>query len=98
MPFLSLAAVALLALQGQGPPDGEKPAGPRGLLHHEEGAFDGYTMIAPLKSKSIYLVDMEGKVVHEWKAAYAPGSEYLLPDGNLLRCSHETTVQRFKGG
>src|SRR5690606_13785297 len=42
----------------------------RGLRHREEGAFDGYTLIAPLNSRSVYLVDLAGTVVHEWKTAH----------------------------
>jgi hypothetical protein len=39
-----------------------------------------------LKSTTTFLVDSEGRVVHTWASAYAPGnSVYLLDDGSLLR-------------
>jgi len=89
---------------GGGPPGGPPPgfpggdAGPRGLLVHEKEACPGYTLIAPLRSKTIFLVDLDGKIVHEWKTGYTPGSEYFLDDGNLLRCSHEPDAPRFHAG
>jgi len=62
-------------------------------------AFDGYTLLAPLRSTTIYLVDMDGEVAHEWKGAYAPGnSAYLLENGNLLRCAREQRNPVFHGG
>jgi len=37
----------------------------RGLVRNLPGAYQGYTVIAPLRSTSTFLVDMKGKVVHE---------------------------------
>ena len=34
-----------------------------GLLLNDSRAFQGYTLIAPMFSKTTYLIDMEGKVV-----------------------------------
>ncbi len=71
----------------------------RGLRVHEEGAFPGYTLFAPLQSGSTYLVDMRGEVVHEWKTEYGPGvSVYLLDNGHLLRCTRVDDNPRFWGG
>jgi len=76
------------------------PGGPaRGLRHREDGAFDGYTLIAPLNSRSVYLVDLAGAVVHEWKTAHlTAGGAYLLPNGNLLRCARDEKNPRSLGG
>jgi hypothetical protein len=35
--------------------------GERGLRKREAAALQGYTLIAPLRSQSIYLVDMDGQ-------------------------------------
>ena len=59
---------------------------PRGLVSRGGGAFPGYTLIAPLQSTTAYLLDLDGRVVHEWRGARPPGaSVYLLDSGNLLR-------------
>ena len=46
----------------------------------------GLTLIAPLTGNGeVYLVDLDGEVVHEWRMPYPPGlCAYLLPNGNLL--------------
>ncbi len=61
-------------------------------------ATPGYTLIAPLRSTTVRLVDLDGAIVHEWKTGFAPGSEYLQDDGTLLRCSKEPGIQRFAAG
>jgi hypothetical protein len=49
--------------------------------------FKGYTLFAPKQNKMTYLINNEGRKVHEWKAStYPPGQAvYLLESGNLLR-------------
>ncbi|MCZ6671541.1 MAG: aryl-sulfate sulfotransferase [Verrucomicrobia bacterium] len=60
----------------------------RGLVKNEEGAFQGYTLFTPLRSTLTVLIDMEGRVVHEWESKHMPSnSAYLLTNGNLLRCT-----------
>ena len=70
---LRLIPILLTApLFAQAKPDvkpAEKPAEPaeaeeeepRGLRLNEPGAFDGLTIIAPLRSKDVHLVDMDGQ-------------------------------------
>lgn len=57
-----------------------------GLLHHDPSrAFQGFTLIAALRHKSVYLVGMNGEVLHQWNLPGALGSKaYLLPGGRLL--------------
>lgn len=82
----------------QDPPKAETEE-PRGLRVNESGAFDGLTIIQPLRSKDVHLVDMDGKVVHTWKTAYSPGAWLqLMPNGNLLRGGHKQDESRFHGG
>src|SRR5215470_7963497 len=57
-----------------------------GLLRNDPGAFQGYTLLSPLSSKTTFLIDMNGKVVHTWETDSTPSSiAYLLENGNLLR-------------
>ncbi len=64
-----------------------KPAPAKvGLILNDSRAFQGYTLIAPMFSKTTYLIDMQGKVVRTWESDYTPGvSAYLLENGHLLR-------------
>ncbi len=70
-------------------PKGEpsKPAPAKvGLLLNDPRAFPGYTLIAPMFSKTTYLIDMVGKVVRTWESDCTPGASfYLLENGHLLR-------------
>jgi len=72
---------------------------PRGLTLAMPEAWGGYTLLAPLNSKSIHLVDMAGNVVHSWHTHFAPGAAtYLLDNGDLLRCGMQDDNPRFHGG
>src|SRR5262245_5824829 len=59
-------------------------AQPRGLLRKEPGASPGYTLFAPFNSALVYLVDLDGQVVHTWKSDKAADAMYLQNDGSLL--------------
>jgi len=54
--------------------------------YNPEKVFNGYTLFAPLTGQGdVYLINLEGEVVHQWKLPYAPGPYgYLLPNGNLF--------------
>lgn len=68
---------------------GDPPAPPKaklGLILNTPKAIRGYTLLAPMNSKSIYLLDNEGRVVHTWKpTTNSNHCCYLLPNGHLLR-------------
>ena len=57
-----------------------------GLIVNDPRAYQGYTLLAPIMSKMVYMLDMEGRVVRTWEGE-APGnmSVYLLENGHLLR-------------
>ena len=58
-----------------------------GVLLNSPKASPGYTLFAPLISKTTWLIDLEGRVINRWESDYLPGSSvYLLEDGGLLRC------------
>jgi hypothetical protein len=79
--------------------DKKEPEEPRGLKLHASGAFDGLTIIQPLRSKDVHLVDMEGNVVHTWHTDFTPGAWLLLrDDGILVRSGHKDEKTRFHGG
>ena len=49
-------------------------------------SFSGYTLFAPIRSTTTYLINNSGGVVHTWESDYNPRmSVYLLEDGDLLR-------------
>ena len=59
-----------------------------GVTHHEAGkASPGYTLFGGNFSDEVYLIDLDGEVVHQWKTGL--GSTHfnmLLPNGNLWVC------------
>jgi PKD repeat protein len=58
-----------------------------GLMLNNSKAFSGYTLFAPKQNTMTYLINNEGRIIHQWTASkYPPGqSVYLLENGNLLR-------------
>jgi hypothetical protein len=55
--------------------------------HDQDRAFAGFTLFSPLPSsnKTVYLIDMQGSVVHTWEMPYPPGqSGYLTDRGTLF--------------
>jgi hypothetical protein len=81
-------------------PENQTPTSPNpgqtvGLFRNTHKAFNGYTLFAPKHNTVTYLIDNEGRVVHQWKSACEPGqSAYLLPNGHLLRAG----MLRVQGG
>lgn len=57
------------------------------FLNDTSGVYKGYTLFAPKQYHTTYLINNEGRVMHQWsKSTYPPGqSVYLLPNGHLLR-------------
>lgn len=71
----------------------------RGLKLRSPGTFDGYTLLSPLRSRTTFLVDMDGQVVHRWTTQHAPGNaDHLLPNGHLLRLARLEDNPTFHGG
>ena len=74
-----------------------------GVVFCNENATIGYTLFAPMPSKTTYLIDQEGRFIHSWTSPgnHRPAlSAYLLPDGDLLRTANtaNTAVGNFSGG
>jgi hypothetical protein len=78
----------------------ESIRGVTGLIKYDAGkSYQGYTLIAPNETKTTYLVDMEGYIVHSWPSQYTPGQHaVLLENGNLLRAGRLNEPSPFKFG
>jgi uncharacterized protein (UPF0248 family) len=71
-----------------------------------ERASPGFTLFAPhfVQNRAVYLVNLQGEIVHTWNLPYPPGlSGYLTERGTLFyngRTSEENFLNRFpfKGG
>lgn len=75
------------------------PRSSRGLIRNLPQAFQGYTIVSPLRSTNTFLVDMKGEVVHTWKGGYTPTfGVYLLDNGNLLRAGHDPNNFYYREG
>jgi len=72
------------------------------LTYSRERATPGFTLIAPLPTKSVYLIGMLGEVLHQWNFPWTPGNyAHLLPNGNLLwsgRTDEGPPLRSGKGG
>ena len=57
-----------------------------GLTYHRpQLSTKGYTLVTPTGGNSAYLIDMDGRFVHQWMfEGVRPGLAKLLPNGNLL--------------
>ncbi|HVS18831.1 MAG TPA: aryl-sulfate sulfotransferase [Planctomycetota bacterium] len=94
---LALSAAAFAPAVAQKP--GEAIEEPRGVVVNDPGAFQGYTLFAPINSAWVELIDMQGRSVHRWKTELGPsGAVYLTDEGHLLRCGRLETNPRFRGG
>jgi Arylsulfotransferase (ASST) len=101
LPLIVLALLALVGsvLTSSGPATAADDHQPQGLIVNRAGASPGYTLFAPLELERTYLMDMNGKIVHTWKTDTRPGlSEYLLPNGHLLRAGNLELANAFKTG
>ena len=52
--------------------------------------FGGLTLLCA--GLETYLIDSDGRVVHEWRSERPVFAAYLLPNGNLLRDGSENDI------
>lgn len=98
VPIVLAGASTALRANDDEPPFA-KVEGERGLRSRSPNAFDGFTLVSPLNSRAVHLVDMDGKVVHSWQTQHVPaGGVYLLPNGHLLRTAMVDDNPRFHAG
>ncbi len=57
----------------------------KGVTHHDKSkTTPGYTLFSTY-NHDVWLIDMDGYIVHRWRMPYRPGAhQVLLPNGNLL--------------
>jgi len=80
-------------------PELESCFGARGLSVNAPGATPGYTLVMPLNSRKVHLVDLAGVVAHTWETGFAPGGWcYILDDGSLLFAGRQDHEAKFRGG
>ena len=101
MAGMNQALVLLAGLSLAAPIHQETEGGPdpemRGVILREEGASDGYTLFAPLRSSAMRLIDLDGNVVHTWHDADS-GYSVLLENGHLLGLAYAPEKNpRFHG-
>ena len=67
-----------------------------GLLSYDfPNTFDGYNLLFPHNQSTVYLLDNCGEIVNAWEddPQIRPGnSVYLMPNGDLVKCSRHSTV------
>ena len=62
----------------------------------KDKATSEYTLYSRDRFMQVWLINMEGKVVHEWKSSgETTNFNYLLPDGNLLICERVPKGLKF---
>jgi hypothetical protein len=70
-----------------------------GLIAHDPAlSAGGYTLIAPQTAGgNVYLIDIEGQVVHQWQLPVRPGrAAVILPNGNLgYNGNHAHSPERY---
>ncbi len=107
--LLAAAQPAQAARQGGAPPGGRQgplpqgapaPATPAlGVTKRLAGAQPGYTLFAPFNVGETYLIDLDGKVVHQWKSEFPPGQTVELEaNGHLLRAARDPGDSPLHGG
>jgi hypothetical protein len=70
------------------------------MLNDTNLTYKGYTLFAPKQNTMTYLINKEGRKVHEWNTStYPPGQAvYLLENGHLLRTCMTQTQLGTGGG
>lgn len=71
---------------------------PRGLVDSSEAAAPGYVIFSPSLSRTNYLLNIEGEVVHSWEASKLGLSTYLLDNGNLVTSAIPDYIPLRVGG
>jgi hypothetical protein len=69
-------------------------------LYDPEKAYDGYTLFAPMGEDNykLYLINMGGQVVHEWKLPFKVIYGRLLRNGNLVVIAHDPKIEEGRPG
>lgn len=90
-----LILATLLAVQAETKPVATPD---RGVVLKTAQATPGYKLVAPLRSTSTYLLDVDGKTAHEWKSDLPPGNAVYLEDNGRLLRTERPDNRTFMGG
>jgi hypothetical protein len=71
-----------------------------GVRVNDERASPGYVLLAPYEQQYTYLVDLDGRVPHQWRTSTRPGNSQVLTErGELVRAGNlEIDSGEFKNG
>lgn len=64
-----------------------------GIMLNTSDSLNGYTLFAPMKNSTTYLIDNCGDLVQSWASDYTTKAVYLLKNGNLLHTATLTDVE-----
>ena len=70
------------------------------MYYNSMKAFNGFTLFTPVEGKSVWLIDMLGRLINQWETPDQPSCDArLLPNGNLLLASNirENTLADVEG-
>lgn len=108
---LAVAAIAMMAVldhraeaqalkgKGKGKAAAKADNEPRGLRLKTAQATPGYVLFSPLTNDTAYLIDIDGRVIREWKTQFRPsGWIYMLDNGHVLRGANDPAKSGFSGG
>ena len=69
-----------------------------GTFANDADAYNGYTLVFPMNSKTIYLIDNCGLELHRWQTQTRTLVAYLQPNGDLIKSSIDTSSIFNVGG
>ena len=57
-----------------------------GITVHTEDAYDGYVLFSPVFDRAVYLMDNDGRLIHQWVIETTTGvlEAHLLENGHLI--------------
>lgn len=95
----SLKATQKNAGQEKGKTGSPQPKVKLGLSINDPKAFRGYTLLNPMNKKTVYLIDMEGRVVKTWESQHnSMQAAHLLDNGRMFRLATLSGEDRAFGG
>jgi hypothetical protein len=71
----------------------------RGLISKSDAATPGYVLFSPYTGTKTFLMDKDGRVVHQWVGELsATLNGYLLENGHLIRMERDVDFPTFAAG
>ena len=94
---LVLLALAIILFLPNARAQKAEPKLPKaGVSARTDKIAPGYTLISPLSSDRVFLLNNDGLIVHYWETGRKPGqSAYLLQDGTLVRAGKVDNFFQF---